>query len=323
MLSTSRSCDICDTNISTNYFSCLNCVNIDFCFNCFINKKYITSSNIVGHQDSHLLVFMDGSAAQRKALLKNMENSFIESDIDGECNMNEQVPPTPYNSPQQNHIVAKKPVIYLYNNTNETIQANIKITLHNKSEEGNKKKNEFLYFYPPFDFVDVECTTGVWSDVEIVPSKNKIEQKYPYLFWEATTSRSNANIIWDNFKFIVADKYSLTEMIELVLQKYGLNSREIADFITFWVPLMISKNSEYIGFQVSTSLEQQNVPDLISELKITPKPDNVFRIYLIFKTFNEKPQQQTTLEDLVKHISPITRKGFHVIEWGGIDFSEE
>jgi hypothetical protein len=84
----------------------------------------------------------------------------------------------------------------------------------------------------------------------------------------------------------------------------GLTPREYNEFIVYWLPIMKENKYNLITF---AGEEYEN----IAQLKITPQPDSILRIMMLFKPLNKpiKVEEQ--------QLKPFTRKGFTVVEWGG------
>ena len=86
----------------------------------------------------------------------------------------------------------------------------------------------------------------------------------------------------------------------------GLNAKEYNEFIVYWYPRMKDNPYNLIYFAGEDYTEA-------APLTITPTPDSVLRIFMVFKPLNKKididPQQ----------IQPFERKGFSVVEWGGTE----
>ena len=86
----------------------------------------------------------------------------------------------------------------------------------------------------------------------------------------------------------------------------GLNPNEYNDFIVYWLPLMAKNKYNLVRF--ANEEYNRDIP-----LRITPKPESMMRIYMIFQSIEEpidiKPQQ----------LNKYQRKGFTVVEWGGTE----
>jgi hypothetical protein len=177
-----------------------------------------------------------------------------------------------------------KPVIYLY--PEETTNVSVKI----------EPKGGFTFTEPDYgDGWDVLA----YPDGKLVDLENKIS--YPYLFWEGRGGIYNT----PEKGFVVAVQDVHNFLIEK-LTKLGLNDKEQVDFIEFWEPRMTGAPYFFVTFMGN------KVMDEIAPLTITPKPDSVIRILMDFTPL----QEPITVEGY--NIKTPERKGFTVIEWGGV-----
>ena len=55
--------------------------------------------------------------------------------------------------------------------------------------------------------------------------------------------------------------------------------------------------------------------DEIAKLTITPEPDSILRINMIFSPLNKR------IEVTPQEITPFEREGFTVVEWGGVEIN--
>jgi len=181
-------------------------------------------------------------------------------------------------------VVALKPVIYAYP-TKET-NINFKVDY----------KGDFAYTYPTYSR-DTGWNMKVKPDGEMTA---KDGNKYPYLFWEGKKYDLAIN---KNEGFVVK-KEDVNKFLEEKLTYLGLNYREKTDFITFWAPKMMEKNYYYINFANKQF-------DEMSPLTVTPKPDSIQRIFMVFEGL-DKPKTLTE-----QKLEKFERFGYSVIEWGG------
>ena len=176
-----------------------------------------------------------------------------------------------------------KPVIYLYPEKPMDISVQL-----------NLKNSEFATVYPKFN------EKNTWN-VHAKPNGDIIlkGRTYPYLFWEAYSY----NLKDPNEGFIVTEE-NAQKFLEEKLEILGLNEKERADFIVFWLPHLIKNKISLCSFQSKKFFDD-------FELNITPKPDTLIRIYLCIKKLdspiNVKEQKLESVE----------RKGYTAIEWGG------
>ena len=90
------------------------------------------------------------------------------------------------------------------------------------------------------------------------------------------------------------------------LVRLGLTPREYNDFLTYWVPRMRGNPYNLISFLGGEYGE-------VAKLTVTPEPDSLLRIHMVWQALDApvpiEPQE----------LSPFTRTGFAVVEWGGTE----
>ncbi len=176
-----------------------------------------------------------------------------------------------------------------------------------------------IYLYPTKKttvFVKVEPKGGV--TVSIPDYKNgwkvtalpdgtitdkKTKENYPYLFWE---SNDYSDAI-DTTEGFVVETAKLEEFFNEKLAILGLNKKEIADFNEFWIA-EINKEAKPYTFITFNSEKKINEE---APLTISPKPDSVIRVYFDHIGLDEP------IETKEQTLTPATRSGFAVVEWGG------
>jgi len=193
-------------------------------------------------------------------------------------------------------IYTKKPVIYVY--PKERMEVSIKLNLNGKLD----------FTYPKYDdgwtFTanpDGTIELGDVSDEAVAKSG----QKHHYLFWDGTADL-DINEINLNEGFVV-NQVHLVAFFEEKLSAMGLNSHEIEDYITYWGPLMSKYENTYVHFMFTEEY------DAIATLDVNPKPDNLFRVFMLWSEFtgaDTAPLADQTLQSF-------TREGFTLVEWGG------
>ena len=184
-------------------------------------------------------------------------------------------------------VILKKPVIYLYpeSETSFTVSVN--------------PKGKMAFTYPAYN--------DSWKGIAYPNGDIKIgDETFNYLFWEADQTVTS-DVIKSNQGSIVKGSETISFLNDQ-LNLFGLNSKEKADFITFWGPNLAKNKLNYIYFVLN---EEANY---FGELFISPKPDNIYRIYIL-----TCPIEIT--DDLVdmepQKIKPMNRNGFTIVEWGG------
>lgn len=129
-------------------------------------------------------------------------------------------------------------------------------------------------------------------------------KEYNYLFWESEMPKYTLDRK-DKTGFLV-DTDTLLPFLENSLSQMGFNSKESADFITFWYPRMMTNEKNHVKFLFNESC------DAYAELKISPQPDHIFRVGMVWAeaTNDFIPEKQI--------IPSFDRNGFTILEWGGM-----
>lgn len=125
---------------------------------------------------------------------------------------------------------------------------------------------------------------------------------FPYLFWEGQGKGLYPTI---NAGFIVK-KERVASTLKDHLAKLGLNQKESADFMEFWLPKM--PDAPYVRLTWFGTNEMNR----LAPLSITPKPDTLIRVFLDFKGV-DAPYPITP-----QKLNSVKRTGFTAIEWGGL-----
>ena len=185
------------------------------------------------------------------------------------------------------HMVLKKPVIYVYPEKPMEVSVSINIT-----------KGKFSVVYPKFNEGNNtwKIKANPNGDIEI---KNR---KYPYLFYECDSYFNQET----NEGFIV-DENNAEDFLEEKLKYLGLNDKEITDFITFWLPILLNNKLSLCTFQSQEFFD--HIP-----MNVSPKPDTLIRIFLTIKKID------SPIEIKEQKLEHHERKGFTVVEWGGSSF---
>lgn len=196
-----------------------------------------------------------------------------------------------FKSTERQNMMVKKPVIYLYPEVSTLVNVQV------------KPKGKLFFTYPKYDeqgwYVEAN------SNGELAIDGNKLN----YLFWEAEQQFEQEQ--FDLASGFIVGKSETISFLEEKLSSFGLNSKEQADFITFWGPQLMKNEQNFVHFVFNENCDQ------FAELSITPKPENTYRIYLLFSDMKDgkvtefKPQE----------IPEMNRNGFTVIEWGGSEIN--
>lgn len=124
---------------------------------------------------------------------------------------------------------------------------------------------------------------------------------YPYLFWEGRGA-----VYQQPKKGFVVTINQVEGFLREKLTALGLNEKERADFIEFWLPRMQGAPYYFVTFLGNAAM------DAIAPMQVTPKPDTVIRVLMDFSPL-EKPIPVEGFK-----IQTPERTGFTVVEWGGV-----
>lgn len=179
-----------------------------------------------------------------------------------------------------------KPVVYLYPAQTESVNVAVgaKVT-----------KSEPTY------------AANGWRNVLAQPN-GKLTYKgksYGNLFWEGTGLGSYPIV---DSGTIVSSKNAVAT-IRTQLAQQGLNQQESADFLAYWSPRL--PKTPYVRLTWFNTAQLNS----LAPLAISPKPDTTIRVFLDSQGLN-KPYAIPA-----QHLSASARKGFTVVEWGGLDRS--
>ena len=183
----------------------------------------------------------------------------------------------------------RKPVIYLYPEEETDVTVGIDLD------------GEFTCTYPQ---IGSDGTWNVTASPDGTLYDHATGRNYDYIFWEGETY---CDI--DNFDQAICVAGSDTaEFLEMYLEAAGLNDSEIDDFISYWLPLMEGNAYNLISFPME-EYEQ------MAELSVSPAPDTVIRVYMVFTPLDEAVDIPEGCE--LPMPEPGERTGFTVVEWGG------
>lgn len=199
-----------------------------------------------------------------------------------------------FKSVHTNQLV-KKPVIYLY----PTKEMDVEVKL--------QPSGTLTYTYPKYD--------DTWK-VQATP-EGKIQagkNEFRYLFWEAEQKLSMQDIMQNE---VYIPTMEVEAYLEKTLTEFGLNSYEKADFMTFWMPQILSCEEEtiYLSFLFNEGC------NIFAQIDVFPRPDEIGRIYLLWKPVSKG--KITSLSKNYPSVPQLNRSGFTLIEWGGVHLAND
>ncbi|RJQ35907.1 hypothetical protein C4559_06115 [Candidatus Microgenomates bacterium] len=178
-----------------------------------------------------------------------------------------------------------KPAIYLY--PEEKTKVNVKVNT----------KGFFTYTDPLYPQNGWDATAYPDGKI-IVGNKN-----YEYLYYE---SKIPDNLIEKPKTGFVVKFIDLPSLFSDVLPKLGLSPKQTLDFKTYW-----EKNLPYSPYYFVGVMNEKNIDDF-EPLIISPKPATIIRVRLYFEAIKQD------LEIQKPEILTPQKKGFSVVEWGGM-----
>jgi hypothetical protein len=192
--------------------------------------------------------------------------------------------------PSEHRVVCEKPVIYLYPEKETDVHVEV------------VPKGSFTFTYPNYK--------NGW-DVTASPNGelNVDGKSFNYLFWESDQVWNPRSQVL--FEGSVVERENITQFLEDRLDEFGLTTKEKADFITFWAPRLMRHNLSFIHFMVNDDADE------FADLKISPEPDHIYRIYMISYPMDGAED----ISSIPQHLNKIDRSGFTVIEWGGTEIA--
>jgi len=179
-------------------------------------------------------------------------------------------------------LLVRKPNIYLYPEE----ECRLSVSL------GFPQGGDVVISDPPYPHA--------WLDITVTPD-GRIDNTYDYLFYEASVPD-----LWQREQGWVISREDLSGFFSENLNTYGFNSREIDDFLEYWIPLL--KSSPYYAIHPQHT---SHIDDVIT-LNISKTPDSILRLFYVIKEVSEVK----TLPEPV--IPEFDRVGFTVTEWGVI-----
>jgi hypothetical protein len=179
-----------------------------------------------------------------------------------------------------NSLNVKKPAVYLY--PEKTTEIQVKLTIN-----GYLTKTEPFY-------------DNEWN--VIARPDGLIDNKYDYLFYEADLKKIE---LPDEGWIVEYNK--LEKWFDESLPNLGLNTKEKRQFKDYWL-----KNLKYSNYYEIKLLDNNFLNDNM-KLIIVPEPQTIIRFIFYFTPVNEK----IFLKEPT--ITKKERKGFTVVEWGGIN----
>ncbi|MDP2651964.1 MAG: hypothetical protein Q8O94_02420, partial [bacterium] len=178
-----------------------------------------------------------------------------------------------------------KPVIYLY--PTKTEQVSVKV-----DPVGGFTKTDPAY----------DSGWNVTATPDSALTNLTDGRTYPYLFWEGG---AEGVVSTPKEGFVVAQA-DISALLTEKLALLGLNAKERADFMEFWVPRLAKAPYYFITFVPKSEM------DRVAPLTVSPAPDSVIRVLMDYQ-----PLPSSVFVKPLNITTP-NRTGFTVVEWGGV-----
>lgn len=174
-----------------------------------------------------------------------------------------------------------KPVIYLY--PEEKTEVSVQVGADIKKSEPLYEEGWNVVAYPngTLDYNGKEFDSLFWDGVGY--------GEYPF-----------------PDKGFVVENSEIENTLNKHLDAFGLNNKEKNDFMEFWLPHM--PDTPYVRISWITTEEM----DGLAPLFVRPKPDTILRIFMDFEGLD------TPIDIEPQDIVSVDRRGFTLIEWGGL-----
>ena len=184
-----------------------------------------------------------------------------------------------------------EPLIYLYPDKQTDVQIKLSNVINLTESEPRYNDGWSVTAYPDGKIYD-----------------KRAERNYPYLYWEGSAPVSSSPV-----SRAVVNQQDIHSYFEVGLSKLGLNNKERTDFEKYWEPKLNDSPYYQISFYDAQEL------DKIAPISIIPQPTTLIRVLMSYERLSEKINVNFQLESAYQ--TPI-RKGFTVVEWGGILHSD-
>lgn len=214
---------------------------------------------------------------------------------------------------------------YVYSNSTDDADNNLGVTAFkpvNKPLEGDPwcgftpESKPAIYLYPKYPtIVNVKVDTSKgWMTKSIpeypdngwkvlaMPSGKIFSgfKSYTHLFYETMLPSPS---IGENYEVIAAD--NLTVGLKDLALRLSLSEEEANDLADYWTANLPNAKYYKIGLMKGANI------DALEPLDISPVPDSLYRVRLVFRATNEQISSTT------RFFGDFDRNGFSVVDWGG------
>jgi hypothetical protein len=207
-----------------------------------------------------------------------------------------------------------KPVLYLYppkaTRVSIMFAKSMDVTYSIPSYRGSWLVNA----YPDGTLTDLvpdrtDCTKFDGSHIGAEYANNAcLANQYPYIYWAGNRVGMdypfNPHVGW------IVSNDLIPVFLQSTLDRVGFTTRERNDFLSYWVPTLLSKQASWYHIRFLQTRDM----NMFIPMHIDPTPDRYYRLFLDWKPLSAPPTYMVSPQQL----DPVIRKGFTVVEWGGL-----
>jgi hypothetical protein len=207
-----------------------------------------------------------------------------------------------------------KPVLYLYPEEPTNVSVSFAKPMEITYSIPTYQSDWYVQAQPDGTLMDLvpeltDCTAIDTNKPGSEYAKSACEtNEYPYLYWAGNrigmSYPVNPHIGW------IVSYDEIPWFLDTTLNAIGFTEKEKEDFLSYWVPVLLEKDAPWYHIRfLQTSDMNMFIPMLIR-----PTPDRYYRLFLDWRPLADKPAIPVAPQQL----DTIVRKGFTVVEWGGL-----
>ncbi len=216
---------------------------------------------------------------------------------------------------QGSSVSVRKPAIYLYPETPTIVNIKLanSILIDTNIPRYAKNKGWKVLANPDGTLNDYQveytnCKDFIGNEFGFEYAKKAcLNNTYPYIYWDGMQI---AKPLPTSKRGWLIKKEDIQDFLSEKLEELKFNQKERYDFLKYWVTILTNNQAKsYFIYFIQNEAVDRYLP-----MKVSPKLDSSNRLYMIAKeiksdiSLNIKPQK----------LESIRRKGFTLVEWGGV-----
>ncbi len=216
-------------------------------------------------------------------------------------------------------VSVRKPAIYLYPKTPAIINIKLakSILLDTNIPRYVKNKGWKVLAHPNGTLNDYQveytnCDDFTGNEFGFEYAKNAcFTNVYPYIYWDGIQTAKPLPISRNGW---IIKKDDIQEFLSKKLDNLKFNQKEKYDFLKYWGTILANNQAKFYFIYFI----QNEAVDKYLSMKVSPRPDSSNRLYMVVKEL----KTDATFEINPQKLKPIERKGFTLVDWGGILIKE-